>query len=200
MVKPNTTYTISSNATNGAWVVFIDNTQYGNVSVSTPITFTTPNSFNSVYVFFNNTNTNVAFMLNEGDHAYPYQPYNGEVVHKKELDNAVNGKQAQLYLHTISINGDGSYCGGKITLINRSATPINSFEIFKNSLTGIVNLSLVNEEDSGYYMLSYKEIQLQGNDVIFTNAICLDAATMTVAAHSILYNNSSTYTDVVETL
>lgn len=30
-------------------------------------------------------------MLNEGSHAYPYQPYNGAIVHEKQLNNALEG-------------------------------------------------------------------------------------------------------------
>lgn len=111
-----------------------------------------------------------------------------------------NGKQAQLYLHHININGDGNFCGGKITLINRSATRINTFELFKNSLNGIVNLSLVDETDAGYYMLSYTDIQIDTDVVRFKNAVCLDADSMAIGAHVMTYDNQSTYSDVVETL
>lgn len=112
---------------------------------------------------------------------------------------AANSKQAQLYLHHINIDGDSSLCGGKITLINRSATPINTFELFKTSLTGIVNLTLYDEQDSGYYMLSYDNIEIS-TKVEFTNAKCLDAATMTISPHLIDYDFNCNYTDVVETL
>ena len=108
--------------------------------------------------------------------------------------------QAQLYLHTISISGGGEYCGGKITLINRIATQLNSYALLRANLSGIVNLSLVNEEDSGYYMLSYDTIQLREYDILFNNAVCLDADSLTVGTHSIALDANSTYADNVQTL
>jgi len=114
-------------------------------------------------------------------------------------EEAADAKQAQLYLHHIDIDGDSSLCGGKITLINRSATPIDNFDLFKTSLTGIVSLALYDEQDSGYYMLSYDNIEI-GVKVTFTNAKCLDADTMTIGTHLIDYDFNCNYTDVVEAL
>jgi hypothetical protein len=68
------TYTLSSTATNGQWVIFIDSTQVGNTSVTNPITFTLT-TYSTIRVFFNTANGNVDFMLNEGSSALPYTPY-----------------------------------------------------------------------------------------------------------------------------
>lgn len=74
------TYTIKSTATSGEWVVIVtdsnENTQqYGNTAVDNAITFVIPNGTYNARLFFNVTNTNVDFMLNNGSTALPYQPY-----------------------------------------------------------------------------------------------------------------------------
>ena len=74
------------------------------------------------------------FMLNEGSHAYPYQPYNGAIVHEKQLNDAlenylpltggtVNGELGAQGLFTaknkiLVETGGGSYNEG--VRINRS--------------------------------------------------------------------------------
>ena len=49
-------------------------------------------------------------------------------------------------------------------------------------------------------MLSFDNIQLTEYDITFTNAVCLDADSLTVGTHAILLDTNSTYVDNVQTL
>ena len=88
-VKPNTTYTISNCGGSGTSeaVTYVDNS-YQNISFerfATSLTFTTPS--NCAYIIFDLTDTtNADFMFNEGSKAKPYQEYNGDIVHKADIE------------------------------------------------------------------------------------------------------------------
>lgn len=75
----------------------------------------TKNSVNGAYLWFNETNKVSNLMLNEGSTPLPYQPYEGKVVHEKELGGYAKSIYgiSQLYKHHIRFditNGDGIEC------------------------------------------------------------------------------------------
>jgi hypothetical protein len=107
-----------------------------------------------------NTSVYTKIMLNEGSQAYAYQPYNGEIVHKKELDNvataaanaAANSKQKQLYRHTVHLGPDsaGPYFSDLIIANyidenNRNLTNAEIVDIINNHKA---NIELVASENS----------------------------------------------------
>lgn len=85
----------------------------------------------NLYVFDTNwvlqNNDDIAIMLNEGSTPLPYQPYEGKVVHEKDLENAIPiYGVSQLYRHDIEFditNGDGIKC----TFWSTSNEKINNF-------------------------------------------------------------------------
>lgn len=93
------TYTFSYSGitkTSGGWtVVFEDGTSVAKDLTQTAITFTL-NSPSKLYFYCNQNMNGAKFMLNEGSTPLPYQPYEGKVVHEKELkDNYVDKTSAQ---------------------------------------------------------------------------------------------------------
>ena len=90
---PIGTYTIkaSGGTYSGAMsinVVYADGTSGGNIvagNVGTALTFTTTKVITQFLIYCNSTISNVNFMLNEGSTAQPYQEWNGEIVHEKQL-------------------------------------------------------------------------------------------------------------------
>lgn len=90
-VKPNTNYTIyiGADGTMGKDIYFYDSSKT-QISIVGTNTFTTPS--NCYYIKFRlgqpyGTTYLNDIMLVEGDHPYPYQPYNGAIVHEKEIEN-----------------------------------------------------------------------------------------------------------------
>lgn len=88
------TYTISSsNIPDGIICQIIINGDFVWISNTYHI-FTIKNDLSVTVRFGNNqVSQNTTFtptiMLNEGSHAYPYQPYNGAIVHEKQLNDAL---------------------------------------------------------------------------------------------------------------
>ena len=54
-------------------------------------------------------NDDIAIMLNEGDHPYPYQAYNGEIVHDKDIADLYKQEYNLGYYDTMVANSDGRY-------------------------------------------------------------------------------------------
>lgn len=98
--EPNKTYTISCEGvtfSNGldAQIIRRDNDGHNIYSsFQNPVTFTIT-GVNVVEVRLGGNTLTASMsitpkiMLVEGDHAYPYQPYNGKIVHEKRLNNAL---------------------------------------------------------------------------------------------------------------
>ena len=90
------TYTISSsNIPDGIICQIIINGDFVWITNNYHI-FTIKNDLSVTVRFGNNqVSQNTTFtptiMLNEGSHAYPYQPYNGAIVHEKQLNDALEG-------------------------------------------------------------------------------------------------------------
>lgn len=95
------------------------NTGYGS--------FTTPNGCKYVVFSKNISSATNITMFNEGTEPLPYQPYEGKVVHEKDLGNYTNiYNVSQLYRHDIEfdiLNGDGIKC----TFWSTSNEKINDF-------------------------------------------------------------------------
>lgn len=108
-VKPSTSYFIST--PNGIEILFYDSSKnYINNIYRNNASFVTPN--NAYYLKICNTATNVYnndIMLNEGDHPYPYQAYNGEIVHDKDIADLYKQEYNLGYYDTMVENSDGTY-------------------------------------------------------------------------------------------
>jgi len=90
-VLPNTKYFAHSATTPFTFYFYDSNKNFISwLDVLNNSSFTTPS--NAHFIRFNmqggyGTTYNHDIMLNEGDHAYPYQPYNGAIVHEKGIEN-----------------------------------------------------------------------------------------------------------------
>ena len=76
-------YNATGNSTLALALVYTDDTTSSDVAVfnvSSSGTFTPSKDVKQIRVYSSATITNANFMLNEGDHAYPYQEYRGEIV------------------------------------------------------------------------------------------------------------------------
>ena len=77
------------------------------------------NNYKGSFTLTNDTNvgimaklynsSNVKIMLNEGDHPYPYQAYNGEIVHDKDIADLYKQEYNLGYYDTMVANSDGTY-------------------------------------------------------------------------------------------
>lgn len=119
VVLPNTTYSITAtwiSNDKGYRIAFYDNNDnYINsyskaLSTQTYMTFTTPS--NAKYIRFSiyggyGTTYNHDIMIVEGDHAYPYQEYNGELIHRKDIEPVLLWENA---------SPSATYSSGDITL------------------------------------------------------------------------------------
>jgi len=78
-LKPNTTY-----SRNNASVYLYDSSKtYTRQITTADLTFTT--SSTEVYCRLDKASSDLDTMLTESDHAYPYQAYNGAIVHEKDI-------------------------------------------------------------------------------------------------------------------
>ena len=89
-VKPNTTYYLSFSVIDGSagYLLFFDlNGNYLNSSIETPRNLSFTTNSNTYFIAFYSTQPtmNGQVMLVEGSHAYPYQEYNGKIIHEKDL-------------------------------------------------------------------------------------------------------------------
>lgn len=85
------TYTFKLSATSGtatAYLFRINGTEYGTTSIGDSVTFTLNSDVNNgiVTCYINGTTTDLIAMLNEGSQALPYQPYNGAIIHKVDIE------------------------------------------------------------------------------------------------------------------
>ena len=122
--------------------------------------FTTPNGCKYV-VFSKNISlaTNVT-MLNEGTTPLPYQPYEGKVVHEKELGGYAKSIYgvSQLYRHDIEfdiLNGDGIKCTfwstSNVKITNFSQIPYLAFSnIQVKNITNEKILNVVQWNSDGF--------------------------------------------------
>jgi len=81
-VKPNTTY--SGNILGHICYYDSSKTYISGIIMNTNGNITTPS--NAYYLRYSPNTTSDVVMLNEGSHPYPYQPYNGPIVHKKDIE------------------------------------------------------------------------------------------------------------------
>ena len=124
-VKPNAIYTLNvpNVASNTAQVrvIFYNNPEVylsSDTSIGGLFTFTTPSNCHYIKIctlpdyspYYGGTYNN-DIMLNEGSHTYPYQPYNGDIVHQKELETKQDTLVSGTNIKTIggqSILGSGN--------------------------------------------------------------------------------------------
>ena len=102
-LKPNTTYTIyiysDQNYTYEVGHWYLDNVGVGTIKdgilTNRAYTFTTPSSWSALQFSFWGTfkSGNYHFMLNEGNHPYSYEKFNGKLARKPYVDNAVSQEQ-----------------------------------------------------------------------------------------------------------
>lgn len=110
-------------------------------------TFTQNDLDNPVYAYgIHNLVCELAnIMLVEGDHAYPYQPYNGAIVHKKELDNNLSNcarKDQNNYFETRQqIRGSDDT---PLVLVgsNNSMVNIQFVKLYNNQATNVGNIGI----------------------------------------------------------
>lgn len=72
-------------------------------------------------------------MLNEGDHAYPYQPYNGAIVHEKEIENVAYKNVDNQFSAKQTINAES---GNYALSVNSNNSSVSNIE-FKANGTSI---------------------------------------------------------------
>ena len=88
-------YTVSARSSKDMQIfVNINGTYSSSQNIPTPVFTFSCNIGDSIYLRLDgndessgSSQTFSEIMLVEGDHAYPYQPYNGKIVHEKELEN-----------------------------------------------------------------------------------------------------------------
>ena len=91
-LKPYTTYTfsfVSSSQSSTSITISCDGTQYNSNMGETSLVFTTGSTGVASIRFYCNSATTITItniMINIGTHAYPYQAYNGEIVHKVDIE------------------------------------------------------------------------------------------------------------------
>lgn len=141
-VKPGSTYTISYTAQktsgiegNGGIILldtdsaqvpssyneaFVDEGAFDRreqVNISATISHTMSNEYLQVLMGGTGTQTQTIvinnLMINEGSHAYPYQPYNGAIVHEKQLNDALEDYPTNDELNT-KLEGYLPLTGGTI--------------------------------------------------------------------------------------
>ena len=106
-VKPNTTYVVS-NFDGGPFIEYgINKTFVKSKVLNNNETFTT--SSTTYYLRFYSASSNTNIMLNEGDHPYPYQAYNGKIVHDKDIADLYKQEYNLGYYDTMVENSDGTY-------------------------------------------------------------------------------------------
>lgn len=82
-------------------------------------------------------------MLNYGDNPYPYQPYNGDIVHKKELDEVKDRLDILDRLdNTDNINIEASYSYGK------DGSNYNRAEYIKITNNSLQNITITSIDDT----------------------------------------------------
>lgn len=105
-VIPNTIY--SGNTLGHICFYDISKTYIGGVVLQADGNITTPN--NAYYLKYSPNITTDTVMLNEGDHAYPYQKYNGAIVHKKDLPEKYNTSGSSKYIgYNAELNSSPTY-------------------------------------------------------------------------------------------
>lgn len=95
----STKYTVSARSNKNMQIfVNINGTYSNSQNIPTPVFTFNCNIGDSIYLRLDgndessgNTQTFSDIMLVEGSHAYPYQPYNGAIVHEKQLNDALEG-------------------------------------------------------------------------------------------------------------
>ena len=104
-------------------------------------------------------------MLVEGDHSYPYQPYEGKVVHEKELESAKNeinnSKQDKLVSNTNikTINGNSILGSGDMA--------ITADSVF-TEVTDVIDTFTINRNGTWLITcLGYNKIYASDNSSIF---------------------------------
>ena len=130
-VEPNTTYTasypIAKYAFNHGNIV----SDYNKNTITTGSDTRTLSLFMYVGDYSGTVNAWFSnYMLNEGPIALPYQPYEGKVIHEKDLKNASTNLG---YYDTITENADGSYT------ITRQTGYINGKDFLNRSANGVGN-------------------------------------------------------------
>ena len=113
-VEPNKTYTMS-NSHDGTLYFYDINKNFIKVVENTaPVTFTTGS--NVYYIRKSSPNTYTQIMINEGTIALPYQPYEGKIIHEKDLGNYTNiYNVSQLYKHDYNLEAQPSGDTIKVT-------------------------------------------------------------------------------------
>lgn len=102
----------------------------------------TINSDSSLRIDWYYYSEDYTIMLNQGTHAYPYTPYNGKIIHEKELKELEN--KTSLYSHLIGIKGsEGEFL--TISLLTNSSEQINSANKLRKEL---IKLNYVVKERS----------------------------------------------------
>lgn len=115
-IKANKTYTISIPNQYGISIAFYDvnGNEITHTDYVSSFTFT-PNVDMSQFTIWITGNgyawgtTTIQLMLNEGNHPYPYQAYNGEIVHDKDIANLDKQEYNLGYYDTMVENADGTY-------------------------------------------------------------------------------------------
>lgn len=112
-LKPNTTYNASgcTDSTSGSVCLFTSDGTFirkiENKNLDSKGNFITDS--NVSYVLCDNLADRTQPMLVEGDHPYPYQPYNGEIVHDKDIADLYKQEYNLGYYDTMVENADGTY-------------------------------------------------------------------------------------------
>ena len=149
----STKYTVSARSSKSMQIfVNINGTYHSSQDGLTPVFTFNCNIGDSIYLRLDgnaessgSTQTFSNIMLVEGDHAYPYQPYNGVIVHEKQLDDAledylpltggtING--------TINATGQVQEAGQRVYSPNNPQTTIDHADNATNIIpdeTGAVN-------------------------------------------------------------
>ena len=122
------------------------------------------------------TSTTVVYqnvMLNEGSTALPYQPYSGEVIHKKEIEPVL-----------IWTNSSPSSSMSGNTEINLNQS-LNNFKYI------IVEYSITNSSASRFYRKFRVKENIQINEVV---AKWADTYSVILVSRPLYYTNETTYT------
>ena len=110
-VKPNTQYVASRNggiiASDLGIAMYDNNGVFLKYVVWSGSKGTTEN--NVYYISFDFLSSYTDIMLNEGTEPLPYQPYEGKVIHEKDLKNNSSNYVTLGYYDTITENSDGTY-------------------------------------------------------------------------------------------
>ena len=162
---PSGTYTLSLNLNTyndgSQYIVYINDNSIGTYNNGTSATFTSNNYINSIKIYSNDAGaTSAKLMLNEGSEPLPYQPYEGKVVHEKELGGYAKSIYgvSQLYRHDIEfdiLNGDGIKCTfwstSNVKITNFSQIPYLAFSnIQVKNITNEKILNVVQWNSDGF--------------------------------------------------